>query len=113
MASKTHEEVSMQADEPSPQSCETGGSGVDENALVRRAMDGDRVAFDALFDRYYGRLAHQLRELSPAEARRAIRVAMRQLFTGLERNEVSLVQKAFRIGREARAGSLSRRRTTR
>jgi hypothetical protein len=70
----------------------------EEAELARRALAGDRGAFDALFDRYYARLAWFFSDLPQGEARAAIWQTLEQIFVGLD-SEEDLAARAYRIAR--------------
>lgn len=72
----------------------------EEGPLAARAARGDRAAFDALFDRYYARMAHAFRALPRPEAQAKIWETLEQVFTGLDTDAASpLLARAFRIAR--------------
>jgi hypothetical protein len=70
----------------------------EEAQLARRAADGEREAFDILFDRYYARLTWLFSELPRGEARAATWEALEQIFVGLD-SEEDLAARAYRIAR--------------
>jgi hypothetical protein len=75
----------------------------EEQALARRAAAGDRAAFDALYDRYFARMAWQFRELPESEAQLAIGRTLEQLFAQLGTDgDGPLAERAFLLARAAR-----------
>lgn len=69
----------------------------EERALAARARAGDREAFDLLYDRYFARVAWQMRELPQPEAHAAIWESLEQIFAGLEVDDAPLGARAYRI----------------
>jgi hypothetical protein len=77
------------------------GSARSEEELVRRALAGERDAFDLLYDRYFELVARYLRRHGPTEMRHLIHETLEELFTGLGVAEPSLSERAYRIARAA------------
>jgi hypothetical protein len=77
------------------------GSARAEEALVRRALAGDRDAFDRLYDRYFDLVARYLRRHGPTEIRRLMRETLEELFGTLGTAEPPLAERAYRIARAA------------
>ena len=76
----------------------------EERDLAARTVLGDRAAFDQLFDRYFNRVAWQLRNLPEPEGRDALWEALEQIFGSLEASDDSwLAERAYRIARSSRA----------
>lgn len=77
----------------------------EELELAARAAGGDRVAFDALFDRYYARIAHVFRALPEGEARTRIWKSLEQVFAGLAcESATPLALRAFRVAKSTQTG---------
>jgi hypothetical protein len=77
----------------------------DEAALARRALAGDREAFDRLYDRYFPRVARCFRDRRPDEAQALIWETLEQIFKGLDTTDPPLAERAYRIARaSSRAG---------
>lgn len=81
----------------------------EEGELAFQTVNGDRAAFDRLFDRYFNRVAWQLRSLPEREAHAAIWEALEQIFAGLATSDRSeLAARAYRITRSSRASAAAR-----
>lgn len=80
----------------------------EERALAGRARAGDRAAFDLLYDRYFARVAWQVRDLPTAEAHAAIWESLEQIFAGLEADESPLSVRAYRIARTSHTNATAR-----
>ena len=80
----------------------------EEHELALRAAAGDREAFDQLYDRYFARVAWQVRDLPEADAQAAIWETLEQLFLGLDATDVPLGTRAYRIARASRAAAQAR-----
>jgi hypothetical protein len=78
--------------------------GPEEEELAERAVAGDRVAFDALFDRYCARMAHVFRDLPDVEAKAKIWEALEQVFAALDCDPATpLALRAFRVAKTTQA----------
>jgi hypothetical protein len=77
------------------------GSTRGEEALVHRALAGDREAFDRLYDRYFDLVARYLRRHGPTEVRLLIRETLEELFGALGTSGPPLQERAYRIARAA------------
>jgi hypothetical protein len=77
------------------------GSAHSEEELVRRALAGERDAFDRLYDRYFDLVARYLRRHGPTEMQLLIHETLEELFTGLAVAEPPLSERAYRIARAA------------
>ena len=81
----------------------------EEGELAARTANGDRAAFDRLFDRYFDRVARQLRDLPEREANAAIWEALEQIFAGLAAGDrTQLALRAYRITCSSRATAAAR-----
>lgn len=81
----------------------------EEKELAARTARGDRAAFDQLFDRYFNRVAWQLRDLPEPESQAAIWEALEQIFAGLEASKDTwLAARAYRIACASRAAAAAR-----
>jgi hypothetical protein len=81
----------------------------EERELAARTGRGDRAAFDQLFDRYFDRVAWQLRHLPEPEAKAAIWETLEQIFAGIESSdETWLAARAYRIACSSRAAAETR-----
>jgi hypothetical protein len=80
----------------------------EERELAARARRGDREAFDVLYDRYFARVAWQLRDLPQPEAHAAIWESLEQIFVGLEVDEAPLGARAYRIARTSHNNATAR-----
>lgn len=80
----------------------------EERALAARAANGDREAFDLLYDRYFARVAWQVRDLPQPEAHAAIWEALEQIFAGLEADDAPLGARAYRIARTSHKNATAR-----
>lgn len=77
----------------------------EEAELAERATHGDRVAFDALFDRYCTRMAHVFCALPETQARAKIWEALEQIFADLAcESATPLALRAFRVAKTTQAG---------
>jgi hypothetical protein len=80
----------------------------EERALAARAARGDREAFDLLYDRYFARVAWQVRELPQPEAHAAIWESLEQIFAGLEADDAPLGARAYQIARTSHKNATAR-----
>ena len=70
----------------------------EEAELAARAADGDREAFDELYDRYFVRMAYVFRHLPQPEAQAKIWEALEQVFASLHvQDGMPLAARAFRV----------------
>ena len=80
----------------------------DESDLARRAGAGDQQAFDLLYDRYFARVAWQVRDLPQPEAHAALWESLEQIFAGLEADDAPLGARAYRIARTSHDNATAR-----
>jgi hypothetical protein len=80
----------------------------EERELATRASSGDRAAFDLLYDRYFARVAWQVRDLPQPEAHAAIWESLEQIFAGLEADDAPLGARAYRIARTSLENAAAR-----
>ena len=70
----------------------------DDSDLARRAADGDRQAFDLLYDRYFARTSWFFTIFGKREAKTAVQEVLTELFGSLnEPSELSFAERAYRL----------------
>jgi len=72
----------------------------EETELARRAGNGDKQAFDLLYDRYFARTSWYFTIFARREARAAVTEALTELFGSFDTpSDLSLAERAYRLAR--------------